>query len=156
MARVRIYRSKQLTDKLRALREEVQAPVRQELAASAGDLVAMMKRLVPDGPGKGAYDLGETIRFKFGADEGGGSDPVTGRSAATSVTIMAGDDKNPEARWVEFGTAPHKNEGMYRGTDHPGAPPRPFFFPSYRAMKKQIKNRVNKAIRNAVRSIAAK
>ena len=156
MARVRIERSKQLAGKLRALRTATQGPVRAALADVAGDIVGMAKRQVPDGPGKGALDLGETIKWHFGAAEGGGSDAKTGRSAATTVTITAGDKNNPEAGWVEFGTPPRINAGIYAGTQHPGTPPQPFFFPAYRANKKAGARKINKAIRDAVKWVAAK
>lgn len=151
MARVYISRVPQLTAKLKALRERTQPKVRAALAEGATEIVAMMKRQVPDGPGTGVRDLGNSIKWHFGAEEGGGSDEKTGRSAATTVTITAGDQFNPEARWVEFGTAPHINQGEMPGTQNPGTPPRPFFFTSYRASRRRAKSLVNKAIREAVR-----
>lgn len=153
MARVTVRGSKQLQDKLKALRVKTQPKVRAALAAAATEMVAMMKRQVPDGPGTGERDLGNSIKWHFGAEEGGGSDAVTGRSAATRVTIMAGDAKNPEARWVEFGTAPHVNQGIRPGTQNPGTPPRPYFFPSYRALRKRAKSKIAKSIREAVREV---
>jgi hypothetical protein len=154
MAKVRIQRSKQLSDKLKALRVETQKPVRAALADVATDIVGMMTRLVPDGPGKGAYDLGQSIKWNFGADEGGGSDANSGRSAATRVVITAGDKLNPEAKWVEFGTPPRINAGIYAGTQHPGTPPQPFFFPSYRAHKKAAKTKIGRAVVKAVKEVA--
>ncbi len=156
MARVTIKRSKQLSDKLKALRVATQAPVRAALGSAAQDMVDMMKGLVPDGPGTGDRDLKGTIKYHFGAAEGGGSDAVTGRSAATRATITAGDAKNPEARWIEFGTQPHTNAGTFAGTENPGTPARPYFFPSYRALKKSAKAKVQRAITKAVKDIAAR
>lgn len=156
MARVTIRRSKHLSDKLKALRVATQGPVRAALGAAAQDMVDMMKRLVPDGPGSGEYDLKGTIRYRFGAAEGGGSDSQSGRSGATRVTIVAGDDKNPEARWIEFGTRPFTNAGTFAGTENPGTRAQPYFFPSYRALKKQAKSRVNRAITKAVKEVAAR
>ena len=156
MARVTIKRSKQLSDKLKALRVATQKPVRAALGAAAQDMVEMMRRLAPDGPGAGEYDLKGTIDWHFGAAEGGGSDAVSGRSVATRATITAGDAKNPEARWMEFGTPPHENEGKFAGTENPGVRARPYFFPSYRALKKQAKAKVQRAITKAVKEVASR
>ena len=153
MARVTIRGSKQLQNKLKLLRQRTQGKVREGLAAGATEIVAMMKRQVPDGPGTGERDLKGTIKWHFGAEEGGGSDAKTGRSASTRATITAGDAKNPEARWVEFGTAPHVQGGSRPGTQHPGTAKRPYFFSSYRALRKRAKSLVAKSIKEAVRSV---
>lgn len=155
MARVRVIRSDALTRKIKKLRQNTQAPVRAALAQGAEDIVSMAKRLAPDGPGTGERDLKGTIRWRFGAEAGGGSDAKTGRSASTSVTIMAGDENNPEAKWMEFGTAPHENQGKFKGTMNPGVSPQPYFFPSYRANKKNIQKLIRMAIRNAIKSAAS-
>ena len=153
MGRVTVRRSKELSNKLKKLRDATQRPVRVELERQAEALTAMMRSFAPDGAGTGAYDLKGTIRWKFGAPEGG-SDPVTGRSPATSISVMAGDENNHEARWQEFGTAPFENGGIYKGTQNPGVSPHPFFFTSYRAMKKKIQRALAKAIRTAVQGAA--
>lgn len=153
MARVTVRGSKQLQDKLKALRQKTQPKVRAALGEAATEIVAMMKRLVPDGPGEGEFDLGNSIKWHFGAEEGGGSDAKTGRSASTTATITAGDAKNFEARYVEFGTAPHVQGGSRPGTQHPGTKAQPYFFPSYRALKKRAKSLVAKSIRAAVKEV---
>lgn len=154
MASVTVRGSKQLQNKLKALRHKTQGKVRGGLAEAANEMVAMMKRQVPDGPGTGEFDLKGTIKWHFGAEEGGGSDAKTGRSASTTAVITAGDDKNPEARWVEFGTAPHINQGSRPGTQNPGTAKRPYFFSSYRALKKRAKQLVRKSIKEAVKEVA--
>lgn len=154
MARVFVSRSRQLTEKLRKLREATQAPVRDALAAAGGEIVSMAKRLAPDGPGTGEYDLKSTIRWYFGGELGGATNTTTGRSGSTSVRVVAGDSKNPEATWMEFGTSPHINAGEYAGTVNPGVTPRPYFFPAYRANKAKARRMLNAAIRKAVRDVA--
>lgn len=57
-----------------------------------------------------------------------------------------------DAAWTEFGTPPHTNLGRFPGTHHPGTPPRPYFFPGFRAMKKRVQARINKAVRKALRN----
>lgn len=149
MARTTVYRSKQLSDKLKRIRDQTKDVVRAAMAREMEGLVATMKRYVPDGVGTGDRDLGESIRWKFGDADGAAS--TSGRSNATSAVALAGDRNNPEARWVEFGTAPHVNAGQFAGTLHPGTAPQPFFFPAYRARKKGIKRAINKAIRDAIK-----
>lgn len=151
LARVTVRGSKQLQNKLKALRQKTQAPVRAALGEAAGEMVGMMRRLVPDGPGTGAFKLKGTIKWRFGDAEGGGSDAKTGRSGATTATITAGDEKNPEAAWVEWGTAPHLQGGSRPGTQHPGTQPRPYFFVSFRALRKSAKAKVRRAISKAVK-----
>lgn len=56
-----------------------------------------------------------------------------------------------DAAWVEFGTPPHTNEGRFPGTLNPGVPPRPYFFPGYRANKKRALSKINKAARKVLR-----
>lgn len=60
-------------------------------------------------------------------------------------------DDSPHARFVEFGTAPHVNEGERPGTENPGMRAQPFFFPSYRARRKQAQAKINKAARQGIK-----
>ena len=51
----------------------------------------------------------------------------------------------------EFGTSPHLNEGRFPGTQHPGTPPKPSFYPGWRAGRKRAQNKINKAARKAIK-----
>lgn len=57
-------------------------------------------------------------------------------------------------RFLEFGTAPHKNKGQFAGTDHPGTVPQPHIFPTWRAYRpralRKVRNALNKAVREAM------
>jgi hypothetical protein len=55
------------------------------------------------------------------------------------------------ARFVEFGTAPHTNAGEFKGSLNPGTPAKAFFFPSYRARKRSVQNKINRAARKAIK-----
>jgi hypothetical protein len=72
-----------------------------------------------------------------------------------TVTITAGNKEVFWARWEEFGTAPHKQGGMFKGTDHPGTAARPFFYGPFRALRKRVKSRITRATRKATREIAS-
>lgn len=68
-----------------------------------------------------------------------------------AAIISAGNSKVRYAHLVEFGSAPHENEGRFPGTLNPGTPPRPFFYPGFRANRKRVKNAINKAARKAIK-----
>lgn len=55
------------------------------------------------------------------------------------------------APFVEFGTSPHVNAGEFKGSRNPGGHAQPFFFPAYRARKKQVLAKINKAARQAIK-----
>jgi hypothetical protein len=56
------------------------------------------------------------------------------------------------ARFVEFGTAPHINLGEFPDTLNPGFTSEPFFYPGFRARKKDSIARINKAARKAIKA----
>jgi HK97 gp10 family phage protein len=71
------------------------------------------------------------------------------------MRIVAGDAKAWYARLVEFGTAPHVNGGRFAGTLHPGASPRPFFYPVFRANRRRARSRLTRAIRKGIKEAAS-
>jgi HK97 gp10 family phage protein len=117
----------------RAVREEVKAA----LVKSADELVGMQKRLVPVKTGA----LRDSIHYEI-EDDG------------LRATVTAGDKEAFYARFVEFGTPPHENQGEFKGSENPGAPARPFFFVSYRALRKPIKSRLSRAITAGIKKVA--
>lgn len=146
-------------DRLKAKLARIPAGVRAAVKAandkSADDLVAMMQRLAP-------VDTG-ALRRSIHKEPGG---------TETSIRVAVGDlgggiasEDDYYARWVEFGTAPHSLEkGASRkrgkkqgsGPQHPGAKPRPFFYPAVRALKKPIKARAGRAAGKAIREVASR
>lgn len=155
MARVKIQRSKELLSKLEALKSSTRDAVRLVMEREAEKICAMMRRLSPVDDG----DLRASIGWTWG-DAPRKSIFVRSKFSDMRITIFAGNEKAFYASWVEFGTAPHATG---KGSDissggrkqfgqiHPGSAPQPFFFVSYRAMKKQVTAAINKAIRVAVR-----
>jgi HK97 gp10 family phage protein len=135
----------------------IPADIRKEMAAAiqqgAEDIVRLQKSLAPEDSG----DLRDSIvssaggaapkcsAFKGGQKGGGKSDPDL------SVTISAGNAKVRYAHIVEFGSAPHVNGGLFAGSQHPGTPAKPFFFPGYRAMRRKVKGRITRATKKAIR-----
>lgn len=131
-----------LVRKLGRLRDETAPQVSPVLGEAAQKIVDMMKRQVPVDQG----DLRDNINWTFGDAPKGTMRLATAkrRGGQAVVTIYAGNDKKKGqggvywARWVEFGTA--KMAG------------RPYFFPSYRAMRKEAKRMIRAAISQAVRN----
>lgn len=59
-------------------------------------------------------------------------------------------------RFLEFGTRPHINKGMFAGSQHPGTAAQPHIFPTWRAMRPKAKKKINAAITKAVRKAMGK
>ena len=111
------------------------------LEEGADELVAMMQRLAPVAHVDGGQ-LRDSIKREWttgaqgdGATERGAQLSAKG-DAGLAITISAGDKIAYYARWVEHGTAQQ--------------PAHPFFFPSYRALKKRISARINRAMRKSL------
>lgn len=147
-------------DALKRKMREMPRRARQEIAIameqSAEEIVKLAKSLAPIEDG----DLQMSISWNWGNAPSGsmtlGTVRTEGKGAGNMfITVYAGDDRAYYSRWIEFGTSPRLNGGKFAGTQHPGTPARPFFFPAYRALKKRIKSRTSRAIRKAARSVAA-
>lgn len=151
MARVYLKGLPQLKAKLVALKERTADEVRPALAASADEIVAMMRRLVPVDSGA----LRDSIGWTFGDKPRYAQALAVARAGDLVVTIFAGNSRVRYAHLVEFGARPHKAGGKFAGAEHPGAPAQPFFYPSYRALKRDAKRRIAKAVREAVKRAAA-
>ena len=154
-----------LQRKLRALPLRVKALIREAMGKGADEIVAMAKSLVAVDDGT----LRDSIGWTWGKAPRGsltiGSIKETGGDL--TITIYAGDDEAFYARWIEFGTAPHstsKGGGTKAGqallssgggTSHPGSSARPFFYVSYRALRKRTRGRITRAINKAAKDVAA-
>jgi HK97 gp10 family phage protein len=143
-----------LLKKMAALPQAVRLAIKQSLAQGADELVAMQRRLVPKKTGKLRDSITQTWGGKGPAyaslkGETNEGDPDL------SVTITAGNSAVRYAHLVEFPTSPHINKGKFPGTKHPGTDAQPFFYPSYRALKRRIKNRITRATKKAARQVAS-
>lgn len=137
----------QLKAKLVKLKEQTANVVAPAMAAAGDKVIEMMKRLAPVDEG----ELRDSIAWTFGEAPKGAIKVATFKQGILTLTIYAGSEDVFWARFVEFGTAPHVQGGKFAGTEHPGNPAQPFFYPSYRALKKEIKSMIRKAIQDAVR-----
>lgn len=142
-----------LDRKLKAMPRAVIEGAKQALGEQAQDIVDLQKRLVPVDHG----DTRDSIKWAFGQARGlqftkGGS--LAGLTITARITAGEHGD-GFQARWVEFGTAPHVNKGIFDGTMNPGIPPHPFFYPAYRAKRKGALAKSRAAMRKAARAVAA-
>lgn len=123
------------------------------MEASANEIVALAKSLVAVDSG----DLRESIGWTYG-DRPKYSQAISSVASANGnlvITIYAGNSKVRYAHLVEFGTAPHINGGRFAGSQNPGTAARPFFYVSYRALRKRAKSRVTRSVNKAAKRIAA-
>lgn len=146
-------------DRLRKKLVRLPTLAREEISSAmevgAQEMVDLAKSLVAVDRG----DLRDSIGWTWG-DAPKGSitlGRVRGgkRSGDLAITIYAGNDKAFYARWVEFGTSAHINGGLFAGSDNPGSPAQPFFYPAFRAVRKRIKGRVTRAITKSAKRAAA-
>lgn len=149
MARTYLKGLPNLKRKLIRLKEQTAAEVRPAMERAADQIVASMKNLVPVDDGT----LRDSIGWTWG-DAPKRSFSVSTQIGSNKLTIFAGSEKAYYARWVEFGTAAHEAGGKFKGAQNPGARAQPFFFPSYRANRRQVKTMIRKAIRDAVKKAA--
>lgn len=111
---------------------KVEASARVAMEKGAEELVAMMKRLVPVDEG----DLRNSIAWTWGAAPKGATvlaESKTADARGLKLTVYATDYK---ARWIEFGTTKMSAK--------------PFFFPSWRSMRKRIRSRVTREMKKAI------
>lgn len=127
----------------------VKEATRDAMEKGAEELVAMMKRLAPVDQG----DLRDSIGWTWGEAPRYAQKiaAVKAQDGDLSITIYAGNTKVRYAHLVEFGTKAHINGGKFAGTQNRGTTAQPFFYVSWRTMRKRIKSRVTRAMKKAIR-----
>lgn len=153
MATVKIQNLDRLKRKLGRLAQAAQDALRPVMEEIAERVVAMAKSLVAVDKG----DLKKSIGWTWGEAPEGSMvlGKVKSRSSGNlAITIFAGGDQAFYARWVEFGTSSHINEGKFAGTKHPGTRAQPFFYPSWRANRRSAKSKISRAITKSARKVA--
>lgn len=116
--------------------KRVEDAARKAMETGAEELVAMMKRLAPIDTG----DLQMSISWTWGAAPKGSvvlakSEPD---NKGMRITIFAGSKEAFYVRFVEFGTTE--------------MPANPFFWPSWRARRRDIRKRITVAMKKAVQA----
>lgn len=157
-----------LRKKMAAIPALIEKRGAEAMEKSADEIVAMMKRLCPVDQG----DLRDSIGWTWGDAPKGSFTVLKSQKGdfeynGMRITIFAGDEVAFYAHFVEFGTLPHnvaKGGGTVAGraqlasgggTGHPGSPARPFFYPSYRALRRRTRSRITRSTRQALKEVAA-
>lgn len=125
--------------------KRVEDATRKAMEKGAEELVAMMKRLAP------FQDIRESIKWKWGSAPKGAFtlDKVeTSERGGLRITVYATDYR---ARWFEFGTAERVQKSTGRRTGR--IQQHPYFFPSYRTLRKRIKSRVTREMKKAIQGV---
>ncbi|WP_454917286.1 HK97-gp10 family putative phage morphogenesis protein [Xanthobacter sediminis] len=138
-----------LNKRLSVIPKAARAAVQPALMKAGNALAEDMRRLVPEKSG----DLKDSITVTPGGES---TPPYSQPGGAVvvpelQVLVTAGNHAVRYAHLVEFGTAPHENQGLFPGTQHPGATPKPFFWPAVRLNQKGLTRSIKRAIRKAVK-----
>lgn len=140
-----------LERKLKRLPDSTRNELRSEMEGIAQRVVDHARSLAPRDDG----DLQQSIDWTWGQPPRGSislGKVKSGRlSKDLTISIFAGNSEAFYARWVEFGTAPHINGGLFQGTQNPGMPAQPYFFPAWRAQRRTALRDLGKAVRKAGR-----
>jgi len=149
---VKIKGLKKLNAKLKKLPPAAEKAIREAMEKGANEIVAMMKSLVPVDSG----ELRDSIGWTWGERPRYSQALATVKSkdGKLTLTIYAGNARVRYAHLVEFGAAPHIAGGMFKGAQHPGAPAQPFFFVSWRALRRRTKSRITRAITKSAKEVA--
>ncbi len=167
-------------ERFRKLTEELQreclAAAKDELGTQAEKLTQTIKGVCPVNadPKPTPGLLRDSIGWTFGdppkTRASGAFRPKAGGSKSDLVaSVYAGNDEAFYARWVEFGTEPHslakgadlssgaksRRIPQSSGAQHPGAAAHPFFYPTYRLMKKRIRSAVKRKLNASIKKRSA-
>lgn len=130
-----------LKRKLAIMPAAARAEIRKAMEKSAEEITELARSLVPVDSG----ELRASIGWNWGDAPSGSmvlGEVRTGSTAGNErILVYAGNDHAYYGRWVEFGTVKMRAQ--------------PFFFPAYRAVRKRVRGRVQRAIRNAAKKAAA-
>lgn len=150
----RILGLAKLQRKLQRMPEVAKARIQTAMEDSANEIVELMKSLVAVDSG----DLRDSIGWTWGKKPKYAQALAMVKSSLAgdlTLTIFAGNSKVRYAHLVEFATRAHINGGQFPGTQHPGTAAQPFFFVSWRALRKRTKSRIKSAINKAAKDVAA-
>ncbi len=142
-----------LNRKLKQLPAAAEKRIKEAMGQGADEIVALMKSLVAVDSG----DLRDSIGWTWG-DAPKYSQKIASVKSSDGklvITIYAGNSKVRYAHLVEFSTRAHENAGQFSGTMHPGTKAQPFFFVSYRALRRRTKSRITRAINKSAKEVAA-
>jgi HK97 gp10 family phage protein len=140
--------------KLKRLAPEAAAALTEEANKAADEMVSTAKAYAPvdDGDLRDSIVATRTGQMTPAYSQPGGSQVVP----EGSVLVTAGNTKARYPHLVEYGTRPHTNQGMFPGTQHPGTVAQPFFWVSFRLLRKRFRGRMTRAMNKAIKKVASK
>ncbi|OHV84159.1 HK97-gp10 family putative phage morphogenesis protein [Rhizobium sp. LCM 4573] len=149
----RIIGLTKLQQKLKRLPLVVKEQIRKAMEQGAEEIVDLAKSLVPVDSGA----LKNSIGWTWGRAPRGAMTLGTVQSVGgdLTITIYAGDADAWYARFVEFGTKAHTAGGMFEGATIPAIPASPFFFVSFRALRRRVRSRITRGINKAAKQVTA-
>lgn len=147
---VTVRNKDRLFAKLRKLAPSADKELTKVNGAAAEEMASLARRLVPVKTGK--------LRESIVVTPPGGTPPAHSQGRGLTVPqgaymVTAGGTKVRYAALVEFGTRPHVNAGEFAGSQNPGSPAQPYFFPAYRLVRKKQKARATRAINKSVKAV---
>ena len=122
--------------KLGAMPAAIKRRIKQAMAASADEIVALAKSLAPRDTGA----LANSVGWRWGKAPEGSVELASAGSGDFRITVYAGDSEAFYVRWVEFG--------------RPGVEARGFLFPAYRTLLKRARSRISRAVSAALKEVA--
>lgn len=128
----------------RHIPRKVREATRRAMEKGAGEIVALMKALVPRDEGK----LAASINWTWGAvPEGALAIASQTSDLGETITIYAGDRSTivTNKRGIEFQNAILQEFGTQDMT------PNPYFFPAFRTLRKRAASRITRAMKKAIR-----
>jgi HK97 gp10 family phage protein len=152
---MKIQNKDRFLKKLAAIPQAARQEMQAALKTSGDEIADLARSFAPKKSGALARSIGSTIGAYVTDNANVRGVQATAGGHDLSVTIHAGDAQAYYAAFVEFGTAPHPNGGLFKGSEHPGSSPQPFFFPAFRLGKKRAKSRISRAINKAAKKVAA-
>ena len=152
--RTKIMRKDELFAKLRQLAPEATQALIDEANKAADEMVNNARGMAPHVDGY--------LRDSIVATRGGQRTPSYSQPGGSvmvpesSVAVTAGNTKVRYAHLVEYGTRRHINAGMFPGTEHPGTTAQPYFWPSFRLLRRRFRGRMTRAMNKAIKKVAGK
>lgn len=144
-----------LERRLRQIPADVRAAIRESMAKTADEIVARMKRKVAEDTGT----LESTIGWTWGNAPKGSIPLIQARAdnlrADDTITIFAGGPSTTKrVRESEKGNAPEYDYALAVEFGTKQMPAQPFFFVTWKQMRRAGRNRQRKAIREAIAASA--
>jgi hypothetical protein len=139
--------------KLKMLAPEAEKELTIANGESAREMVSNAQNFVPVRTG--------ALRDSIVATPPGALPPIYSQggdrdSAKTAWLVTAGNSKVRYGHLVEFGTQPHVNAGEMPGTQNPGAPAQPFFYPAHRLIRRRHKSKAGRALSRSIKKVKDK